>query len=149
MNIWMDGDSCPKTIKQILFRAAMKRKVLLFVIANHMFDIPPSAYIKRVLVESGFDAADRYIVNHVKQYDLVITSDIILADLSIDKGATALTPRGILYSSHNIKQALTYRNLNESLRNNGLMSGNQNPLNSKDIQNFANYLDKTIAQWQR
>ena len=67
MNIWIDGDACPKAIKQILFRAASKRSVPLFIVANHLISIPPSPFIKRILVEPGFDAADSYIVAHVKK----------------------------------------------------------------------------------
>ena len=146
MNIWIDGDACPNSIKQILFRAAMKRKVPLCIVANHLATTPPSPYIKKILVSSGFDKADDYIVANVEKSDLVITSDIILADHIITKGALALNPRGTLYSEQNIKQTLTMRNLNESLRNSGLIQGGPNSLNNKDIQIFANHLDRIITQ---
>ncbi len=148
MKIWIDGDACPKQIKQILFRCAIKREIHLLIVANHLAATPISPYIKKVLVEAGFDVADSYIFNHVEQHDLVITSDIILADQIIGKGALALNPRGILYSIQNIKQALTMRNLNESLRNNGLMQGGPSPLNTKDIQLFSNHLDKIITKYK-
>lgn len=149
MNIWIDGDACPKPIKQILFRAAIKRKVHLLIVANHIATIPASPYIKKVLVASGFDKADDYIVNHVEKSDLVITSDIILADHIIEKSALALNPRGTLYSEQNIKQVLTIRNLNESLRSNGLIRGGPNTLATKDIQSFSNHLDRIITQYHK
>ena len=96
MNLWIDGDACPKQVKQILFRAATKRKVSLWIVANHFVNIPPSPFIKRVLVESGFDGAVKYIVDRIVKNDLEITSDILLAELVLEKGACALSPRGLL-----------------------------------------------------
>ena len=149
MNIWIDGDACPKAIMQILFRAAIKRQVPLIIVANHLANTPPSPFIKRVLVEGGFDVADNYIMTHAKKQDLVITADILLADRVIENEAMALNPRGALYSTQNIKQVLAMRNMNESLRNNGLIQGGMNQLNPKDIMIFSNNLDKIITQFHR
>ncbi|ARB93938.1 YaiI/YqxD family protein [Legionella longbeachae] len=146
MKIWIDGDACPKAIKQILFRAAMKRHILVIIVANHLVTIPPSPFIKRVKVEAGFDGADKYIVAQVQSKDLVITADIILADHIITKQAFALNPRGTLYSTDNIKQVLTMRHLNESLRESGLIRGGLDTLSPKEIQHFSNHLDRMITQ---
>ena len=146
MKIWIDGDACPKAIKQILFRAATKRKVPLFIVANHLVAIPASQFIKRVLVESAFDAADNYIIAQAEPQDLAITADIILADLLISKQVMVLNPRGTVYSSNNMKQVLGIRNMNESLRGGGLVQGGPGQITAKEIQNFSNYLDKMITQ---
>lgn len=145
MKIWIDGDGCPKAIKQILFRAAVKRQVMVMIVANHFALIPPSPFIKRVKVELGFDKADQYIVAHVKPRDLVVTADIILADEVITKEALALSPRGMLYSPNNIKQILAMRNLNESLRDTGVLQGGLEALSPKEIQKFSNHLDRIIC----
>jgi uncharacterized protein YaiI (UPF0178 family) len=142
MKIWIDGDACPKAIKQILFRAANKRNILVMIVANHLVPIPPSLYIKRVQVESGFDKADNYIIDNLEPKDLVITADIIMANQVVIKNAYALSPRGMLYSSDNIKQILAMRNLNESLRECGLIKGRMEALSPKEIQNFSNHLDR-------
>jgi len=34
MRIWVDADACPKLIKDILFRAAIKREVITNFVAN-------------------------------------------------------------------------------------------------------------------
>lgn len=149
MKIWIDGDACPKAVKQILFRAATKREVPLLLVANHLATVPPSPFIKKVLVESGFDVADDYIVEHVEKNDLVITADIILADHIISKQAFALNPRGTLYTDKNIKQALSARNINESLRSSGQIQGGPSALSTKDIQAFSNHLDKMITRFKK
>ncbi|MFA6303778.1 MAG: YaiI/YqxD family protein [Legionella sp.] len=146
MNIWIDGDACPKAIKQIIFRAAVKRQVLVILVANHLATVPASPFIKRIMVEKGFDSADNYIVSQVQSHDLVITADIILADLIISKNAHALNPRGTLYSVNNIKQVLSVRNLNESLRDSGMIRGGLDTLSAKEIQSFSNHLDRIITQ---
>jgi len=148
MNIWIDGDACPKPIKQILFRAAVKRRVMVMMVANHLVTIPPSPFIKRVQVESGFDKADKYIVSQIETSDLVITADIILADEVVEKKAIALSPRGMLYTSNNIKPILTMRHMNESLRESGLIRGGLEALSLKEIQSFSNHLDRIITSAQ-
>ncbi len=145
LKIWIDGDACPKLIKQISFRAAMKREVPLVIVANHLAATPPSPYIKKVQVESGFDVADDYIASQVRSHDLVITGDIILANSIIEKGALALNPRGTLYTKDNAKQALAMRNLNESLRSSGFLQGGPSAMGAKEVQLFSNQLDRLIT----
>lgn len=149
MNIWIDGDACPKQVKQILFRAAIKRQVPLFIVANHVVNTPPSSFIKRVVVEAGFDKADKYIVDHVEKCDLAITSDILLAELILEKEALALSPRGLLYTENNIKQMVTSRNINESLRSSGLIQGGPCALQQKEIVSFSNHLDRIITRFHQ
>ncbi|MCP0913616.1 MULTISPECIES: YaiI/YqxD family protein [Legionella] len=145
MQIWIDGDACPNKIKTILFRAAIRTKTPLVIVANHFVSIPPSPYIKRLQVETGFDSADKKIAASIKAHDLVITADIPLANIVIEQKGIALNPRGELYSANNIKQVLAMRNLNESLRNTGMISGGPASLSSSDVQRFSNHLDKILA----
>ena len=146
MQIWMDGDACPKPIKDILFRTATRTKRLLIVVSNHALSTPASLYIKRHQVGAGFDVADNYIVHHMQAGDLVITADIPLANDVVDKGGWALNPRGELYSINNVKQLLGLRNMNEILRGGGMMSGGPAKFGPKEIQRFANQLDKFLAR---
>jgi uncharacterized protein len=149
MTIWLDGDACPKPIKDVLCRAATRTQSQLMIVANHFFPTPPSPFIKKQLVGAGFDVADNYIVEHLTPGDLVITADIPLADAAISKGGTVINPRGELYSAHNIKQHLASRNMNESLRSSGLISGGPSKLGAKEIQQFSNHLDKFLTQQRK
>jgi uncharacterized protein YaiI (UPF0178 family) len=149
MNIWIDGDACPKQVKQILFRAATTRKVPLLMVANHFVTIPPSPFIKRIIVESGFDKADQYILEHINKYDLAITGDTLLAELILEKEAFALNSRGLLYTQDNIKHIVTMRNINESLRSSGMVQGGPAQLQQKDIVSFSNHLDRIITKFHQ
>ena len=147
MKIWVDADACPVVIKEILFRAAERMKIETILVANHAMRIPPSKYISRVKVSSGFDVADDEIVKRVEKGDLVITGDIPLANEVIDNGGQALNPRGELYTTENIRSILNVRDFMDTMRSSGVeMSGGPPPLSQTDRQNFANNLDRILAQ---
>lgn len=149
ITIWVDGDACPKAIKTILYNAANRTQTPLYVISNHYFEIPPSPFIKRHIVESGFDVADQHIIDQLQTNDLVITADIPLADAAISKKAAALNPRGKFYLAENIKQILATRNLNETLRDSGMIRGGPSQMSSKEIQAFSNHLDRYLSQHKK
>ena len=141
MKIWIDADACPAVIKEILFRAAQRTGVQLTLVANQFLRIPKAANISMIQVAQGFDAADNEIVKRVGEGDLVITSDIPLAAEAIDKGAYALSPRGELYSTENIRGRLNMRDFMDTLRSSGVDTGGPPTLNQADRQVFANHLD--------
>ena len=141
MKIYVDADACPVVIKEILFRAADRTKIITTLVANQFITTPRSPFIKFVQVGHGFDVADNKIVELVEKDDLVITADIPLASEVIDKGGYALNPRGELYTVANIKARLTMRDFMDTLRSSGVDTGGPPPLNQNDRQKFANSLD--------
>ena len=146
MKIYVDADACPKVIKEILFKAAIRTQCELILVANQPLTVPRHLLIKTVQVEHGFDVADNYIADKVECTDLVITADIPLADQVIDKQAVALNPRGALYTKENIKQRLSMRNFMDQLRGSGINTGGPKALNQTDIQKFANALDRHLTK---
>lgn len=149
MQIWVDADACPGVIKEILYRAATRHGLSLTLVANQWLRVPPSPHIRAVQVAQGFDVADSHIVEQVVAGDLVITADIPLAALVIDKQAFALNPRGEFYSTENIRQLLDMRNFMDTLRGSGVDTGGPPAFNQADRQNFANQLDRFIARRAR
>ncbi len=147
MKIWVDADACPVVIKEILFRAAERTQTETILVANHAMRIPPSKYISRLQVSSGFDVADDEIVKRIAANDLVITGDIPLASEVIDNGGQALNPRGELYTSENIRSLLNVRDFMDTMRSSGVeMNGGPPPLSQSDRQNFTNNLDRILAK---
>jgi uncharacterized protein YaiI (UPF0178 family) len=147
MKIWVDADACPGVIKEILFRAAERTGVQMTLVANHAMRIPASRHIKFLQVKSGFDIADNEISNRVNPGDLVITADIPLAAEVIEKGARALSPRGELYSTDNIRARLGMRDFMETLRASGIDTGGPAALNQGDRKAFADQLDTLLARY--
>lgn len=147
--IWVDADACPRVVKDILFRAALRRNIALVLVANQLLDTPPGPLIRSVQVQQGFDVADNYIVANLNPGDLVITADIPLAAEVIAKGGAAINPRGELYTPGNIRQRLTMRNFMDEMRGAGIQTGGPAPFSPQDTQAFANSLDRWLAQNQR
>jgi len=146
MNIWVDADSCPVVIKEILFRAADRAQIPTTLLANHFIKTPPSKFIDFVQVAAGFDVADNEIVKRAVANDLVITADIPLAAEVVEKGCFALNPRGELYTESNIRQRLNIRDFMDTLRSSGVQTGGAPPISQADRQMFANNLDKLLAK---
>jgi uncharacterized protein YaiI (UPF0178 family) len=144
MNIWVDADACPVVIKEILFRAGEREKVQVTFVANQLIKVPPSKFLKALQVQAGYDVADNEIVKRVNGGDLVITSDIALADEVISKQGHALSPRGELFTSENIKARLTMRDFMDTLRGSGIQTGGPPPLSQSERQQFANHLDRLL-----
>lgn len=144
--IWVDADACPVVIKDILFRAADRTQTETILVANHFMRIPPSKFLKFIQVSAGFDVADNEIVKLSEAQDLVITSDIPLAAEVVEKGCTALNPRGELYTTSNIKQRLNMRDFMDTLRSSGIETGGVPPISQHDRQTFANNLDKWLLK---
>lgn len=143
--IWIDADACPVVIKEILFRAADRTGILTTLVANQPIQVPPSRHIKTVQVPAGFDVADDEIVKRMAAGDLVITSDIPLAAEAIEKGGLALSPRGELYTTENIRARLNMRDFLDTMRASGVDTGGPPPLNQADRKAFAGHLDKWLA----
>ncbi len=146
MQIWVDADACPVVIKEIIFRAAERLQISTILVANQMLRTPPSRFIRAIQVASGFDVADAHIVEQLAAGDLVITADIPLASLVIERGAHALNPRGELYTTANIQERLTMRNFMEELRGAGVETGGPAAFSQADRQAFANTLDRFLVK---
>jgi len=149
MKIWVDADACPGVIKDILYRAAERAELYLILVANQVLRTPPSPWIRVVQVGRGFDVADNHIANAVEAGDLVVTADIPLAAGVVEKGASALNPRGELYSRENVRELLDMRNFMDTLRSTGVETGGPSPFSHADRQAFANQLDRFLARQRR
>lgn len=145
MHIWVDADACPRAIRDILFRAAERRKLPLTLVANQKLPVPPSQFVSSVRVPGGFDEADRHIEQRAGDGDIVITADVPLAAAVVARGAVALSPRGALYTEENVRERLAMRDMMEELRDARKVSGGPPPLGPKDKQTFANALDRLLA----
>jgi uncharacterized protein YaiI (UPF0178 family) len=146
MAIWVDADACPGVIKDILFRAAQRTSIQLTLVANRGLQVPRSPWIRMIQVPRGFDVADNHIVEMAVAGDLVITADIPLAAAAVAKGASALNPRGELYTKENVQGLLDMRNFMDTLRSSGVETGGPPSLSNSDRQSFAAQLDRWIAR---
>lgn len=146
MQIWVDADACPKPIREMLLRAAIRVSVPVCFVANHQVPVPRSPLVSFVHVPAGFDVADNHIVQNMAPGDLVITQDIPLAAEVIELDGTAINPRGSTYTKENVRQRLNMRDFMEELRASGQVGGGPPPFNNADKQTFGNALDRWLAR---
>lgn len=146
MKIWVDADACPVVIKEILYRAAERTGVQLTLVANQALQTPSSSFINTLQVPRGFDVADDEIVKRLGAGDLVITSDIPLAAEVIDNGGHALSPRGEMHTTENIRARLNMRDFLDTMRASGVDTGGPPALSQRDRQEFANNLDRFLTR---
>ncbi|UFH60361.1 YaiI/YqxD family protein [Sulfurovum mangrovi] len=146
MTLYIDGDAFPNLLKPIVLRSIERLNLPTKVVANKKIHIGASRHIEYIIVEQGADEADHRIVELCEAGDLVITADIPLADRIISKKAHAIDHRGELYTVENIKQYLAMRNLMESIRESGEITGGPKPFSQKDAHNFANQLHSFLTK---
>ena len=140
--IWIDADACPKPVKEILFKTSARLKIELALVANSYQNIPLSPLISLTVVGKKLDEADMFIVEHVLPGELVVTADIPLAAKVVEKEAFALNPRGEIYTEENIGEILSMRDFMKDLRDGGAVTGGPAAFGPKDVEHFANSLNK-------
>ena len=146
MRVWIDADACPKAAKDLIVKFALKRKFEVVMVAGQAVAKPAFAIVRLIVVPSGMDAADDYLVEHAVPGELVICSDVPLADRLVKKGVAALDPRGREFDERNMGDRLAARNLFTELREQGQVGGGQASYGERDKQAFANALDRIIAR---
>ncbi|MHB8422849.1 MAG: YaiI/YqxD family protein [Leptospirales bacterium] len=145
ISLWVDADACPKPVKEILFRVALRDGIRVILVANQLMWVPKSPHIGTIQVPSGFDEADREIARLAQPGDLVISADIPLAAQVVGKGCLVLGPRGEIYDRENIEEALSSRNFMDEIRGSGVETGGPRPYTNADRERFSNGLSRILS----
>ena len=114
------------------------------MVSNSFLNVPRDKRIVFVQVESGPDKADDWIAENVQAGDVVITTDIPLADRCLKNGARVLGPRGREFSENSIGDALATRDLMDHLRMMGVASGGPPPFEKKSRSAFLAKLHEIL-----
>ncbi len=140
--IFVDADGCP--VKQEVYRVARRYAVHVTLVANTWMRVPEEAGFELVVVEGDFDAADDWIVEHVGEYDIVVTGDIPLADRCLKLDAKVLGLRGREFTEDSIGEAMASRELSSELRDLGIQTGGPRPFDKRDRSRFLQRLDAML-----
>lgn len=149
MTLWIDADACPRAVKELVFRAALRTGVPAVMVANSTMHVPRTGAVRLLVVDHGPDVADAAILEQSEPGDLVVTADIPLAAQLVDGGRVAINPRGQVYTAENVKEALATRNLMQELRDQGMETGGPAPMKATDTAQFANALDRELTRMLR
>jgi len=146
LRIWIDADACPGPIREILYKTGKRLGIELILVANQSVRVPQSELIRIITVRDGADIADNTIVEQMRGGDIVITGDIPLAARVVEKQGIAIGTRGELFDDASVHGQLASRNVMEHLRSAGVETSGPRPLSQKDIQTFANSLDRILTR---
>src|SRR5262249_33629904 len=116
MKVWVDADALPAAIRDIVIRAALKRRIAAVFVADSVVRLPASEFLSCVPLAGGPDAADRYIGEPSAAGDLAITQDAPLAAHLVRKGVVAIARRGAVHTAASVGERLSVRNFMEDLR---------------------------------
>jgi uncharacterized protein YaiI (UPF0178 family) len=79
----------------------------------------------------------------------VITADIPLASRCVKAGAAAIAPTGRAFTEDSIGMTLATRNLMDSLRSAGEITGGPKSFSPRDRSSFLSALDQAIVRLKR
>jgi hypothetical protein len=150
--LFIDADACP--VKQEIYRVAERHALKgvalkVFVVTNSPIAVPRDPLVERVVVGAGMDEADNWIAERAKRGDIVITADVPLASRAMKAGAEVIAPNGRAFTADSIGMTLATRNLMDSLRSAGEITGGPKPFAPRDRSSFLAALDQAIVRLKR
>jgi uncharacterized protein len=146
LTIYIDADACP--VKEETYRVARRYAMSVKVVANAPLRVPAEPSVELV-VRPGFGAADDWIAEQSGPGDVVITADIPLAARALEKGALVLGPKGYPFTDGSIGEALATRDLMDTLRQGGAITGGPSAMSPRDRSRFLSKLDEMINAVRR
>jgi uncharacterized protein YaiI (UPF0178 family) len=144
IEIYIDADSCP--VKDEVYRVAQRHGFSVIVVANKPMNIPHSASVRMEIVSKNPDAADDWIAENIKPFDICITSDIPLANRCLKAEAAAISSKGDEWTEDNIGDALATREIMKNLRDMGEMRGGPAAMTPRDRSAFLSGFEQLIQK---
>jgi uncharacterized protein len=147
MPIYVDADACP--VKEEIYRVARRYVLKVYIVANAPLRVPAEDLFELVVVKGRFDAADDWIAERAATGDIVITTDIPLADRCLRRGSRVLSPKGNAFTEDAIGDAVATRALLDMLRQGGEFTGGPAPFAKADRSRFLSKLDEMVHASRR
>ena len=147
LDVYVDGDACP--VKDEVYRVALRHDLKVYVVSDSPLRAAARGRVEFIRVRQGFNAADDWIAERAREGDIVVTSDIPLADRCIKSGARVVAPYGKAFTEDSIGEAMAKRELMDQLRQMGEVTGGPPPFGAKDRSRFLACLEETIQSIRR
>jgi uncharacterized protein YaiI (UPF0178 family) len=145
--ILVDADACP--VKDEVYKVAARHGLRTVIVANSYINVPRDPAIARVVVGSRLDETDDWIAERARRGAVVVTADVPLAARCIKAGADVIAPNGKPFTEQSIGDVLATRNLMDSLRSAGQITGGPKPFAPRDRSAFLSALDLAIVRLKR
>lgn len=147
VEIYVDADACP--VKDETVRVAMRHGLKTYLVSDGGIRPSQNPLVEVVFVAEGADAADDWIAERIQDVDICITNDIPLAARCLERGAGAIKPTGEPFTQRGIGMALANRDLMQTLRETGEITGGPRPFGKSDRSAFLNRLETLIQAAKR
>ena len=147
MKIFIDADSC--AVKNEIFKVAKRYGLKVIVVANQYLNVPLDINIQMEVVSEDFDAADDWIAERVSSEDILITSDILLAERVLKKKVSVIGQKGNEFTDENIGSAVSAREINSHIRSLGVGHSGPTAMTKADRSKFLGKLDQVIQRLKR
>ncbi|MCZ0755571.1 YaiI/YqxD family protein [Anoxybacillus sp. J5B_2022] len=143
MTIFVDADACP--VKHEIFSLARQYNVeSVFVSSYNHFSHDQT--MKWVYVDTEKEAVDLYIVNHAHRGDVVVTQDIGLASMLVNRQIYVVSPRGSVYREEEMGQRLYARYLQAKQRRQGIYGKGMKRFSAEERQAFRKSFEKILSK---
>ena len=148
MKILVDADSCPAPVRELVLRAALRKKTLTIFAANRNIPDIKGEYAQMLICPAAEGSADDCLAGLAQKGDLAVTRDIPLAERLLEKGTSVLDDRGRIYAAENIREKLSLRNFTVSLAENGYEFERSAVYGKRELKAFADSFDKLLTRLQ-
>jgi uncharacterized protein YaiI (UPF0178 family) len=149
VKILVDADSCPRLARELVLRAAKRRKIRAVFAANRPIPGIAGDYAAMELCPAGEGAADDRIAALAEPGDLALTRDIPLANRLVEAEICVVDDRGQVYTRENIRERLSLRNFMVGLAENGLGMEQGANYGKKELKAMADSLDRLLTRLER
>lgn len=141
--LYIDADACP--VKAEAERVATRKRIPMVLVCNGGIRPPDNPWVTLVVVDHGPDAADMWIADRCGPGDVVVTSDLPLADRCLKAGARVIQHDGQDLTLANIGPRLATRDLMQDIRSaNPFHQGGGAAFSKADRARFLQALDRAL-----
>ena len=141
MRILVDADSMNVRIRQIIAKAATRVGIDAHFVSNSPVPLPGGNVSSAIVPD-----ADDELVRVATADDIAVTRDVPLAARLVEIGTVVLNDRGDRWTAENVRERLSYRDFAKELRDSGVMTERGRSFGPREIQGFANALDRELVR---
>lgn len=145
MRILIDGDGCPKPVKDAATNFADKLSIstLVYTTYAHVGNTIEDNYI---ILDSHWQSVDIRLANDTRKGDIVVTQDYGLASMILAKGGHPIGVRGEIFTPENIDRYLLIRHQNQKIRSAGLLRGGPSKFDKTHLEAFKMGLTNLVEK---
>ncbi len=145
--LYVDADACP--VREEAVRVASRHGIRTHMVSDGGIRPSQDPRVNVVFVTGGADAADDWIAERIAAGDVCVTNDIPLASRCLERGAKAIKPNGEMFTEAGIGMALAQRELMQTLRETGAVTGGPRPFSKRDRSVFLDRLEAAVQAAKR